>query len=297
MIAHVTTVHGTGSAVQAGKTMIHLSKEQETLLIPLYGKAEESRKKFPLFTDSKAEEIVSTIDYNFSSLKIPAKTRKMMCLRAKLFDNAVSELMKSCHRSVVLHLGCGLDSRYLRVQGAEEKTDWYDVDFSEVIDIRRHFFQETETYHLIPSSVTDSSWLEHVSAPASADGVQHLVIAEGLFMYLTEDEIKKLLASIQKKIGRYKLIFDAFSVFTAKHVKHHPSIKKTGASVQWGIDDPGLLEQWDSAIQFKREIDFTSNEELKHLTSGMRAAYRIAHLFPFVRKAQRILVYEIGSDE
>lgn len=67
--------------------------------------------------------------------------------------------------------------------------------------------------------------------------------------------------------------------------------------MQWGIDDPGLLEQWDSAIRFKREIDFTSNEELKHLTSGMRAAYRIAHLLPFVRKAQRILVYEIGSDE
>jgi O-methyltransferase involved in polyketide biosynthesis len=63
---------------------IVLTKEKETLLVPLYGKAIENNKKTPLIIDKKAIEIINQIDYNFTSLKIPEKTNIMMCLRAKL---------------------------------------------------------------------------------------------------------------------------------------------------------------------------------------------------------------------
>ncbi len=267
--------------------MILLDKEKETLLIPLYGKAIESKKKSPIIFDTKAIEIVEKIDYDFKSLKIPGKTNTMMCLRAKLFDNFVIDFLKQKNKSIVLHLGCGLDSRFERINNSE--VDWYDLDFKEVIDIRQNFFLVSEKYHLIASSVMAPEWIDKI--PIGEE--YYLVIAEGLFMYLKEDEIKTLLSSIKKRIGSYTLIFDAYSVYTAKRVKNHPSIKKTGAKIFWGIDNPNELSNWDSNIRFIKDIVFTSNEEIEKMDLGTKLIYKIANLFPIVRNAQRILIYTI----
>ncbi|MCF8395693.1 MAG: class I SAM-dependent methyltransferase [Melioribacteraceae bacterium] len=265
--------------------VITLEKEKETLLIPLYGKAMESRKKKPILTDNKAVEIVSKIDFDFSSMKIPGKTNTMMCLRAKLFDNFVKDYLNTYQESTALHLGCGLDSRYNRINNSN--VDWYDLDYKEVIEIRAKFFAETEKYHLIPSSVTDLKWLEKVPVAKK----HYIVIAEGLFMYLREKEIKALLLAIKKRIGQYMLIFDAYSVFTSKRVKNHPSLKRTGAEIHWGLDKPKELCSWDTGIKLEKEVYFTSNEEIEKLGFGTRLAYKTAHVFPMARKAQRILVY------
>ncbi len=53
----------------------------------------------------------------------------------------------------------------------------------------------------------------------SEENKQYIVIAEGLFMYLKEDEIKTLISRLKERIGSYILIFDAFSVLTAKKSK------------------------------------------------------------------------------
>lgn len=266
---------------------ITLNKEKETLLIPLYGKAIESRKKVPILIDKKANEIVSKINYDFKSLKIPAKTNTMMCLRAKLIDNFVIKHIKKNEKHTVLHIGCGLDSRYVRINNSE--VDWYDLDYKEVIEIRRNFFPETAKYHLIGSSVTDLDWIKKIPVGEN----QNLVIAEGLFMYLKNEEIKSLLKALKEHLGLYTLVFDAFNVYTARKVNKHPSIKKTGAIIHWDIDDSNELSNWDPDIRFIKEIFLTSNEEIKRMGFGLKLAYRVADLFPIARKAQRILIYEV----
>jgi len=267
---------------------ILLTEEKETLLVPLYGKATENSKKNPVITDKKAVEIISKIDYDFSSLKIPEKTNIMMCLRAKLIDNFVRDFLKGSDNSAALHLGCGLDSRYYRI--GNDDVEWYDIDFKEVIDIRKLFYKETSKYHLIASSVTDNKWLEKITGGKK----QYIVIAEGLFMYLTEDEIKELIGNLADQIGSFTLIFDAFSAFTAKRVESHPSIKETGAKVQWGIDDPGELLKWGMGIQFLGEKYFTSNKEIRNLGTATRIMFKTANLFPAARRAHRLLMYRVG---
>ncbi len=156
-------------------------------------------------------------------------------MRAKLIDTAARAFVRDHPHSRVLHLGCGLDSRYIGID--DTNVDWYDLDHPEVISIRRDFFPETDTYHLIASSVTAPAWLQQVPS----DGRPSLVVAEGLFMYLDEQQIKTLLQAIRERTGPYTLIFDAFNVFTSRMVRNHPSLKKTGASIRWGIDDPEEL--------------------------------------------------------
>jgi len=267
---------------------IALTEEKETLLIPLFAKAKESRKKHPILIDKKAVEIVNQIDYDFQSLKIPEKTNLLLCLRAKLIDSFVKNFLLENCQSVALHLGCGLDSRYNRIGNPD--VDWYDVDFEEVIDIRKHFFKETDNYHLISSSVTEEMWLEKIPR----GNKQYLVIAEGLFMYLKEDEIKSLISRLKERIGSYTLIFDAFSVLTAKKVKYQPSIKKTGAKVYWGIDNPEDLTGWGLGIQFIEEQYFTSNEEIKNLDPLTKLMFEVANLFPVAKKAHRLLICRVS---
>lgn len=267
---------------------IVLTEEKETLLVPLYGKAKESKKKAPIILDKKAVEIINQINYNFKALKIPEKTNIMMCLRAKLIDNFVKAFLAKSNQSVALHLGCGLDGRYNRIENSN--VDWYDVDFKEVIEIRKHFYEETAHYHLISSSVTEEKWLEKIPTGKK----QYIVIAEGLFMYLQEDEIRALIKKLKERIGSYTLIFDAYSVFTAKNVKKHPSIKKTGAIVHWGLDNPEELTKWGMGIQFVGEQYFTSNPEIQNLGTANKIMFKIANLFPAAKKAHRVLIYKVG---
>ena len=267
--------------------MITLNKEKETLLVPLYGKAIETQKKTPILYDAKAVEIIKKIDYDFKSLKIPGKTNTMMCLRAKLIDNFTDKFLKERNDTVVLHLGCGLDSRYSRIDS--KNANWYDLDFEEVISIRKEFFQESDKYHLIASSVTQLDWIENIPYGHA----NYLVIAEGLFMYLKEDEIKALLNQIKKRTDNYTLIFDTYSIYTAKKVKNHPSIKKTGAQIHWGVDNIKELEKWNSEFKFDKAIYFTSNEEIEKMNWGTKLIYKIANLFPIARNAQRILIYDM----
>ncbi|MDD5017237.1 MAG: class I SAM-dependent methyltransferase, partial [Eubacteriales bacterium] len=135
---------------------IVLTQEKETLLIPLFGKSKESHKPTPVLFDKKAVEILNRIDYDFASLKIPEKTNIMMCIRAKMMDGFAKDFLAEKTDCAALHLGCGLDSRYARIEN--HTVDWYDVDFEEVIALRRHFYKETATYHLVASSVTQPEW-------------------------------------------------------------------------------------------------------------------------------------------
>lgn len=266
---------------------ILLTQEKETLLIPLYGKAIESKKPSPIIMDTKAMDMIHQIDYDFSALKIPEKTNLMMCLRASLMDDLTKDFLSQNKDSTVLHLGCGLDSRYYRIQ--DNNVDWYDIDFKVVIDLRKLFFEETSNYHMISSSVTDEDWIERLPSRNS----HTIVVAEGLFMYLKEDDIKKLLISLRNRLGSFILIFDAFSVFTAKKVNNHPSIKKTGAVIKWGIDNPEELKRWGMDIEFLGEEYFTSDNQIKNLSSYVKLMFKIASLSTFVKKAHRVLVYKV----
>jgi O-methyltransferase involved in polyketide biosynthesis len=266
------------------KENIGLSREKETLLVPLYCRYLESKKETPIIRDEKAVEMVERIEYDFSRLAIPKQTYVTVCLRAKQFDNYVREYLAAAPGGTVIQLGCGLDSRCLRADNG--KAAWYDLDFPEVIDLRKRFFKETARYHLIPSSVTNLSWLKTIKLK----GQPALILAEGLFMYLKEEEIKALVKALLDRFPGGVLAFDSYSATAAKGIGAHPSIKKTGAVVHWGINDARAIESWDKRLRLSDEWFFTQSNELAKLDRGYRLLFRIMGLFAAAKKAHRILV-------
>ena len=262
---------------------ILLTGEEETLLIPIYSKATESQRPNPIFVDEKAQDILKHLEYDFSLLEIPRKTAITLCIRANKLDDYARKYLADHPQCVVIHLGCGLDSRCLRVEH-DENVEWYDLDMPAVIELRRKFYEETPTYHLIPSSVTDLRWIEAISSR----GRPVLVVAEGLLMYLKEAEVRALIIKLKEGFPSCDLACDVYSILTARHAKGISSLRKTGAVIQWGIDDARAIETWAAGIRLREEWYFTRAEEINKLGAGYRIAFWLAGLFKAANRAHRI---------
>ncbi len=265
------------------KQKIKLTEEKETLLVPLFSKAVESQRSHQILFDPKAEEILQHIDYNFEDLKIPRQTLITLAIRAKKLDSYVSDYLLRTKNPLVLHLGCGLDSRFLRV--GFNKGSWLDIDYPEVIKLRRQFYNETSNYHMIESSVTEQGWLERV--PVTDNSA--FIVAEGLLMYLREDEVKRLFLNLRNRLPGSEIAFDAYSRLTAKGANRHPSIKKTGACIHWGIDNTSQIKEWDSGMELLDEWYFTDSQDIATLGIRDRILFKTMSMFNVAKKAHRIL--------
>lgn len=266
------------------KMKISLAPEQETLLITLFTKAQPGN---PLFFDPKAQDILNQVDYDFTRLRVPYKTVILICQRARKMDAVAIGFLAEHPDGIVLHLGCGLDGRFWRVDN--NQVDWYDLDLLPVIELRQQFYSPCERYHLIASSVTDMGWMSTVKAT----GRPVLVVAEGLLMYLCESEVKGLLLQLRETFPGCRLVADVFSRMTARSATRHPSLRKTGAAIGWGIDDPQEIEAWSPGIHLLEEWFFTQDPNLDRLSPGYRFAYRLAGVFQMVRRAHRIVYYQL----
>lgn len=268
---------------------IQLRDEMETLLIPLYGRAQMSRRG--LFCDRQAEEAVQQIDYDFSRLRIQEKTQVMLSVRGAMIDAFASDYLNANPGCTVVYLGCGLDARFQRM--GEPDARWYDLDFPQVIEIKKQLYAETERYTMIPSSVTDWDWLEGINA----NDRPVLVIAEGLMMYLSETDVKTLFCKMRDAFSRATFIFDAYSCMTAKQAKNHPSLKKTGARIQWGVDGPETMEAFGKGISYVKTIYLTDESATGKLPKKYRTMFRLADKFRAAREAHRIFVMRLAADE
>ncbi len=227
------------------------------------------------------------IDYDFGKLHVPYKTVILVGQRAKKMDDIVRVFLKEHQDGVVLHLGCGLDSRFWRVDNG--KTRWYYLDLPPVIALRKKFYESHDRYTLIASSVTDLAWIEGIHAGSSSV----LVVAEGLLMYLEEADVRALFLTLRRAFPGCRIVADAFSTLAAKSASRHTSLQETGASIYWGVDDPSELESWSEGIGLIEEWYFSQDPSVEKLSWGYRLGYKFAGLFKVANRAHRILYFQL----
>ncbi|RUZ78146.1 class I SAM-dependent methyltransferase [Mesorhizobium sp. M7A.F.Ca.US.006.01.1.1] len=264
---------------------VHLTGERETLLLTLYGKALESRLPDSLLGDRLADEAVHKIDYDFSRLKVDGNLGVGLAIRAKTLDVRVEDFLARNPDAIVLHLGCGLDTRIFRVD-PPSGVDWFDVDYPEVIDLRRKLYPPRDHCHLVASSVIEPDWLAQVPRNRPA-----IVVAEGLTPYLAADEGPRLFARLVSHLASGELIFDAYSNFGLKLLRLNPTIKVTGAEVYWAIDDPHELELTVPKLRFVEDISAYKPEHAARMGWSAKLFIRLWKYIPALRKIGRLLRY------
>ncbi|HUK74820.1 MAG TPA: class I SAM-dependent methyltransferase [Nitrososphaerales archaeon] len=270
-----------GDAAQPHR--VRLKGVQQTLLITLYAKALDSRSKRPILGDKKADEMVRAIDYDFAGVHRPGNGNAIV-VRAKQIDEWVREFLRANPNAVVLNLGCGLDSRVSRVRPSPA-VSWFDLDFPGVIEERKNFFSSRDGYQMLESSVTDPAWMESVPG-----GRPVLVVAEGLFEYLTEEEVRSVLNRTTDRFPRGQVVFDVMN--SSAIVSGRSTLKeKMDAEHRWAVDDVRAVDALDSRL---RRVSSQSIFTSSYMPTGYRLAFGVASVVPRFRGMIRLLRYEFG---
>jgi O-methyltransferase involved in polyketide biosynthesis len=218
--------------VTAERVRVDLSGAPETMLATLYAKALDADAEEPILGDRFAKQIVERIDYDWKKTTITARRAPSVATRSAHFDAWTDQFLAAHPHSVVLHVGCGLDSRFFRLQPGPG-VEWYDIDYPEVAALRAQLYPVAEHYHVVAASVTDPGWLADIPADRPA-----LLVGEGLTMYLTEQEGTALLRRVVGHFGSGELQFDAFNGLGIKAQVLNPVVRRSGSTLRWAINGP-----------------------------------------------------------
>ena len=230
-----------------------LSGIPETLLIALWARAAATQEADPIIHDENAVAMLSRIDYDFSRFASSNRfTRLGVAVRTMLLDNGLSRFLQRHPDAVVVNFGAGLDTRHARMSC--EDVDWYEIDVSESIELRRQFFPETVRYRFIAQSIFDLSWIDVVKP----DGRPVLFLAEGLFMYFSEEELKPFFRELAQRVSNAEMLFEMLAPIMVGKSRHHETLKKidSQAEFKWGLRDSRDMESWHPAIRFVEEWNY-----------------------------------------
>jgi methyltransferase (TIGR00027 family) len=273
-----------------------LSGVAETLLITLYIRAIESQRPDALIKDERAEALVRQLDQE-SLQKTLALTddfsRVAVILKGREFDRFAQDFLRRHPDAVVVHIGCGLDTRFERVAERNSRVEWYDLDLPEVIELRRKLVGgEGARHHFLACSVLDSAWLDAVKAHQPRP---FLFLAEGVFMYFKEAQVKSLVLTLRDQFPGAELVFDAFSPIM--RWGHNVRVTRTGigAHLHWALKHGQDLERWSDPSTSLRAGGIRLLDErfpFQYLEPRMRHALQM-RLFPFLATAIGVFHYQL----
>jgi O-methyltransferase involved in polyketide biosynthesis len=223
-----------------------LTGAPETLLIMLSAKATESLRPDAIVRDPRVVEIHDRISSQMTRLKAGWMTQVGVCIRTEIIDDWARDFLTKHPDATVINLGCGLDTRLTRIDNGRVR--WYDIDFPEPLDLRREFLPETDRCKMIAGSATDPATFDQIP-PA-----EHvLIIAEGMCMFLTEDEMKGLVKLLADRFPNSTFIYDALSPQMVSRAGRFESFRQTTGQWRWGVATGRELTAWDPRIEFVRE--------------------------------------------
>jgi O-methyltransferase involved in polyketide biosynthesis len=276
----------------------------ETLLLTLYLRAHESQRPDAMIKDDRAVALVKQIEYDFSQFKMTRHDEIAQLVRIKKFDSHVRDFLSRNPEAVVVHIGCGLDTRFERLgcdQPDDGRVEWFDLDLPDVMALRgKLIHSESQHYHTLAASILEDSWYEEVSQfiPRPL-----LFVAEGVLPYFEGAQVKSLFLKLGEHFPGCELVCDAHRPFGIWANNMHLAYVKAKARMHWSIKDGKEVESWSNAgptgaassagagIRLLDEWYYFDDDE-----SPLKA-YRWMRFAPLLAKASGVFHYRLGINQ
>ncbi|MEM6598879.1 MAG: class I SAM-dependent methyltransferase [Cyanobacteria bacterium P01_C01_bin.69] len=221
------------------KISVDLGPVQETLLIPLLGRALETKKGTGLIQDQKAVEIVKALDYDFSKWR---KSQSLVgaTLRTRLFDQDVQQFLMEHPTGTVIEIGCGLNTRFERIDNG--RAHWFDLDLADSLALRRQFFQDQPRRTMLEASVLETDWM----AVVAATGGPWCFVSEAVIIYLEPTQARQAISQIANRFPGAWILTDTTAQAMVDSQSSHDAMKYMSQEswFRWGCDDPSEIESW-----------------------------------------------------
>ena len=260
-----------------------MNEVNKTLFIPLYGKAQVSKKNI-ILKDAMAEKIWEAEKFPIYGKSKSKWLAYNMAMRARVFDDWTDLMLAKNRDALVLHIGCGLDSRYERVKEAYQ--NWYDCDLPDVIEVRHKYYREMDNYHMKALDATDLKQIK-----ALPDSEVAIVILEGISMYLTHEQLQGLFMGLQEKYSKLFVLMDIYTEFAAKASKYKNPVNEVGVTKVYGIDDIDSITI-GSKVRFKEEHSLTPMRLVEELKPFEKAFFKLMFNGRIYGKIYRLLEFE-----
>ncbi|MEM8967134.1 MAG: class I SAM-dependent methyltransferase [Bacteroidota bacterium] len=272
---------------------LQLGEVQQTLLIPLYGRAEASQPPKPMMHDARASEIVEYLDYDFSQLE-GKSSLKGAVIRTLTYDYLLRELLDSYQQATIVELGCGLNTRFERLN--DSRLRWFDLDMPDVYAIWQQFFQVTTSRTFLPYSAFDETWIARVKEANPSP--PYIFISEASTIYFSEAENRKLFGLLANHFPGCYYIFDTATNYFIQRQDKHDTLKFFSARIQWEVNDIQEVAAWDEHYRHLKSVNFFIDPPThlkKHLPVSLHIMGKILQLFnsPFIRQYQ-LNVFQLG---
>jgi O-methyltransferase involved in polyketide biosynthesis len=213
-----------------------LGDVQETLLIPLYGRACDAVSRRPVLSDRRARELVDAIDYDFT--RFGGSSLSGSVFRSSIFDGWVTRFLRDHPAGTVVELGTGLNTRFDRLDNG--RVHWFDLDLPDAIALRRRFFSDGDRYRMLAGSVVDTEWVDMVGAAPPP----YLFISEAVLIYLSDNEVRRVLAQLSQRFPASLVAFDTAGTRMVSKQERNRSLAQVSARMQWICDNPRDIEGW-----------------------------------------------------
>jgi O-methyltransferase involved in polyketide biosynthesis len=248
-------------------------------------RALESGRPDALLVDKRAQELVDRIDFNFPSIKMHAEDQATLVMRVNKFDLICRRFLAQNPAGMVVHIGCGLDTRFDRVDNGQ--VSWFDLDLPEVIALRESLgLAEKERYQTIACSAFDTAWMQRIRP---GEDQKLLILSEGVFQYFDESSIKGLVLALLKEFAGCELAFDGSYPLMIWLDNFHLVFSHQKARLRWGFKDPAILESWAGGIKLLDAMYYFDNFEPRlEAMNWMRA-------IPGFKTCSGIFLYRLGK--
>ncbi len=261
-----------------------LTEVNKTLFIPLYGKSQVSKLGIILH-DPAAEKI-----WQKEAFPIKGKSKSKwlsynMAMRSRVFDDWTEDMLEQNPDAVVLHLGCGLDSRCTRIK--RTYTNWIDGDFQDVISLRKHYFKESENYHMRIVDISNNGHIE-----ALPDCRCAIVVLEGISMYLSDVQLNRFFAALRKKYQSLHILMDVYTKFGVRASKYKNPVNDVGVTKLYGIDNFQPILK-NTGIKLKAEHSMTPDRLVNELSGFDKFFFKLMFTGAMYRKIYRL--YELET--
>lgn len=271
----------------------------QTLLIPLYGRAVESRQKNPIITDSYACQLSDYFIKNGQKLSQFGDRRNTVgcAIRAKHFDKqALNFIQQSIQTNqkvpIVVNVGAGLDARCQRLLDIDKKTAkqalFYSVDLPEVLNFRKKLLPVCDNEILLTGSILKTDWLDTLLL--SDSNARFIFIIEGVLMYFDEADNRRFLQNLANRFSDSDVHFDISSTLISQRSDKHIAVKHAKARFKFGIDNPLTLQSWHQKIKLIHTYYYGDFPEIKAIGAVWSKLMRYIPLF---RHSFKMLHYHI----
>ncbi|UMT75759.1 class I SAM-dependent methyltransferase [Staphylococcus roterodami] len=256
----------------------------ESMLIPLAARSMENNNLKPIITDEISKKIFNSVNYPLENISHSSTTQTGICIRTFILDNIVKSFITQSINPLIINIGCGLDTRYKRLHLDMRKISWIDIDVPEAIEIRKHFFDETDDYKMIAKSMLDFEWISMVQKETLYDESQEiLVIFEGVLMYFDATVIKELLERISRSFNINQLSFaiEFCSKTISNNTQRHKSVSKLRSKpkFKYGYNN---LSELNSMLP--RELNITNEFNYFDYFHKRWGLFGLCRLIPFFKK-------------